>query len=138
MSPDAQRADQLRVRYLTEAIQTSTPATRLTMLFDALELDLARTDQAFAGGATIEEISRLLIHAQEIILTLRDTLDTKAWEPAGRLQALYDYLHRELVAANIEKDRQRAAGVAQHVSQLAAAWRTAATRVEEPEMTAAR
>jgi len=39
MTPDAKRVEEMRLRCLTEAIETSTPASRLTMLFDALELD---------------------------------------------------------------------------------------------------
>ena len=93
MATDAQRVEEMRVRYLTEAIETATPASRLTMLLDALEMDLARADKAFADRADIKTISDLLIHAQDIVLTLRDTLDTTSWEPAGRLWALYDHLY---------------------------------------------
>jgi flagellar protein FliS len=126
VATDTQRAEELRIRYLTEAIETSTPATRLTMLYDALQMDLARVDKAFADGSDIKTINDLLIHAQDIILTLRHTLDVSVWEPAARLQALYDHLYSELVKANVEKSRRRAAEVADHVGQLAAAWRQAA------------
>ncbi len=130
MGLDARNAEQLRVRYLTEAIETATPAGRLVMLVDALEMDLAFADKAFAAGDNLKEISDRLIHAQEILLTLRDTLDTTIWEGAERLGALYDYLGTELLHANMDKDRARAAEVARHVSQLAAAWRQAATQIE--------
>jgi flagellar protein FliS len=130
VTTDAHRAEELRVRYLTEAIQTSTPAGRLTMLLDALELDLAKADQAFADGADIKSISDRLIHAQDIVLALRDTLDISVWEPAARLKALYDHVYGELVMANLDKDRRRAADVGVHVSRLAQAWREAAGRAE--------
>jgi flagellar protein FliS len=125
VTSDAQRADELRIRYLTEAIQTATPAGRLTMLLDALEMDLARADRAFEGG-DIKTISDLLIHAQEILLVLRDTIDVSRWEPATRLQALYHHFWAELVKANLDKDRARAAQVSAQVSRLAVAWREAA------------
>lgn len=131
---DADRAEEMRVRYLTEAIQTATPAGRLTMLLDALEMDLARADRAFAASPLdIKVLSDLLIHAQDILLTLRDTLDTTAWDAAGHLYALYDHLYTELVRANLEKDRARNAYVADHVRQIAAAWREAAKRTEQAE-----
>jgi len=134
MTTDAKKLEEMRLRYLTEAIETSTPASRLTMLFDALEMDLARADQAFgAERVDIKSLSDLLIHAQDILLTLRSTLDVSVWEPAARLQALYDHLYNELVKANLDKDRARAAGVAGHVGQLAQAWREAA-RQSEPAM----
>lgn len=130
MTTEARRAEELKVRYLTEAIETASPAVRLTMLLDAAVIDLARVDKAFADGANLKTVSDLLIHAQEILALLRDTIDVSAWEPAARIQALYDYLYSELVKANLDKDRARAAAVADHVRQLAAAWREASTRVE--------
>ncbi len=131
MSATNQRAEEMRLRYLTEAIETSTPASRLTMLLDALEMDLARADRAFVDGSNPKTVSDLLIHAQEIILALRDTLDTSAWEPAGQIGSLYDHFYSELVRSNLEKDRARAAEVALHVATLAAAWRSAASSVEK-------
>jgi len=130
VSATAQRAEELRLRYLTEAIETSTPASRLTMLLDALEMDLARADKAFVDGSNPKTVSDLLIHAQEIILALRDTLDTSAWEPAGQIGALYEHFYSELVRSNLDKDRARAAEVASHVATIAAAWRRAARSVE--------
>lgn len=126
MNHDARRAEEMKIRYLTEAIETASPAVRLTMLFDALELDLAKADKGFSEQADLKTISDLLIHAQEIVSLLRDSIDTSVWEPAARIQALYDFLYRELVMANLEKDRARTAAVAGHVRQLAAAWREAA------------
>lgn len=130
MTSDARRAEELRIRYLTEAIETASPAVRLTMLFDSLEQDLARADRGFADGADLKTLSDLLIHSQEILALLRDTLDVSAWEPAARIRALYDHLYNELVMANLEKDRARTAGVAGHVAQLAAAWREAAAAAD--------
>ena len=129
MTTDAQRAEEMRVRYLTEAIQTSTPAGRLTMLLDALEMDLARADLAFEAK-DIKGTSDRLIHAQDILVVLRDTLDVSVWEPAARLQALYHHFWAELVTANLDKDRARAASVARQITQLAAAWRAAAVAAE--------
>ena len=124
------RAQELRSRYLTEAVQTATPAGRLVMLYDALELDLLRADQAFEVGTDLKEISDRLIHAQEIILTLRETVNPEVWDGAPRLIALYDYLNAELLGANLDKDRKRATNVADHVRQLATAWRQAASQVD--------
>lgn len=130
MTSDARRVEELRIRYLTEAIETASPAMRLTMLFDALEQDLARADRGFAEGIDLKRLSDLLIHAQEILALLRDTMDVSVWEPAARIQALYDHLYTELVMANLEKDRDRVAEVAVHVAQLAVAWREAAASSE--------
>ncbi len=140
MASDARRAEEMRVRYLTEAIETSTPASRLTMLFDALQMDLARAGRSMdTEPRDIKLISDLLIHAQDILMALRETIDVSVWEPAARLQALYDHLYTELVKANLEKDRARVAAVAEHVAQLGAAWHEAAIRSESvPEVSGAK
>lgn len=126
----AKKVREVRSRYLAEAVQTATPAGRLVMLYDALELDLLRADQAFAVATDLKAISDRLIHAQEIILTLRDTVNPDVWDGAPRLIALYDFLSSELLGANLDKDRDRAARVADHVRQLAQAWRQAAAQAD--------
>jgi len=100
------------------------------MLFDALEMDMIQVDTAFGDGADIKTINDALIHAQSIILVLRDTLDTTVWEDGKRLVALYDHIHTELVYGNIYKDRARVATVAKYIAQLANAWRQAAAASE--------
>jgi flagellar protein FliS len=136
MYGNARRAQELRARYLSEAVQTASPAVRLTMLLDALETDLVRVDRAFDEG-DMKSISDRLIHAQDILMLLRNTIDTEAWEPAARIQALYDFLYTELVMANLEKDRERVASVTPHVIRIAVAWRQAATTFEVPAPVAA-
>ena len=86
----------LRRRYLADAVATAPPPVLLTMLYDALELDLARADVAFESG-DIKAINDNLVHAQEIILTLRDTMKPDLWEGAPRLIALHNYFLMELL-----------------------------------------
>lgn len=123
-SPNSTVAE-LRRRYLAEAVETASPAVRLTMLFDRLDLDLRSADAAFASGA-MQEVNTRLIHAQEIVATLRDTLNADLWDGAPRLAALYDYLYGELVGANINKDHQRAISAEGLLRQIGQAWRDAA------------
>ena len=121
----------VRRRYLAEAIETASPAVRLTMLFDRLDLDLRTADAAFDSGA-LKEVSDRLIHAQEIVLTLRDTLNPDVWDGGPRLLALYDHLHGELVGANLNKDRQRAAVAEGLLRQIGQAWRDATVKNQQP------
>jgi len=116
---------ELRRRYVTDSIQTASPAARLGMLYDRLQLDLERADSAFAAGNT-KGVSDNLIHAQEILLALHNTLRLDQWDAAKGLAALYMFLHGELVASNMSKDRSKAAIAAGMISKLAEAWRGAA------------
>ncbi|HXY28940.1 MAG TPA: flagellar export chaperone FliS, partial [Acidimicrobiales bacterium] len=122
--------------YLVEAIETASPAVRLTMLYDRLELDLRRADDGFEAG-DLKAINDSLVHGQEILTTLRTTLRADVWEGAARLGTLYDFLHGELLGANLAKDRARMQAAAALIAQLATAWRQAAStgadaREQEP------
>jgi flagellar protein FliS len=122
----------LRQRYLSDAIETAGPAVRLTMLYDALELDLCRADAAFETG-DLKAINDNLVHAQEIIITLRDTIKPELWDGAPRLIALHNFFLMELLGANLDKDRQRAAATATLISRIGDAWRQAAETVSEEQ-----
>jgi len=121
----AAQADKLRQRYLADAIETAAPAVRLMMLYDALELDLRRADTAFDAD-DLKAINDNLVHAQAIILTLRDTIKPELWEGAAQLIALYNYFLSELLGANLSKDRQRAQAVSALIGRVGEAWRKAA------------
>lgn len=113
-------------RYLADAIETSSPAQRLVMLYDRLELDLAGADAAFER-ADIPAINSFLVHAQEILLALRQTLCVEVWDGGRTLAGLYDLILSELLQANMTKDRERAAAATTLVAKLAHAWRRAAS-----------
>ena len=124
----ALQAAEQRKRYLADAVETAVPAVRLMMLYDALELDLRRADAGFDSG-DLKVINDNLVHAQAILLTLRDTLKPELWDGAPRLIALYDYFLAELLGANLDKDRRRAAAAAELIGRVGDAWRKAAETV---------
>jgi flagellar secretion chaperone FliS len=128
MPSETVQTEDLKRRYLAEAIETALPAVRLSMLFDRIALDLGRADAGFDRG-DLKGVNDGLVHAQEILLALRGTLRIEEWEGAPRLAALYDHLHGELVQANVTKDRPRARTAAALVGQLAGAWRQAVDNV---------
>lgn len=128
MSADIIRAEEMKQRYLTEAIVTAGPATRLTMLYDAMVLDLKRADDAFEAG-DLKTVNDMLCHVQEILLALRGTLRTDLWEGAAHLISLYTFLHGQLVMANLHKDRDQARRSAVLIGELATAWRQASQAV---------
>jgi flagellar protein FliS len=115
----------LRTRYLTDSINTASPSRLLVMLYDRLVLDLAQAEQALRGGAR-EAASALLMHAQEIVIELRTSLDTSVWDGAAGLASLYGFLLIELVGANVKADPDRVASCRALVEPLRDAWREAA------------
>ena len=115
-------SDALRARYLDDFITTAPPAKLLLMLYDRLVLDLTRAEQALAAGNRAEA-SRQIVHAQEILLELRSSLDTSAWSGAEALASLYGFLLTELIAANVAGDAARLATCRGLIEPIRDAWR---------------
>lgn len=128
-SGQAARQAEIFERYMTSSISTAPPATMLTMLYDALCDDLRASEKAF-DARDIKGVNDSLVHAQQIIIALRDSLRLDLWEGAKGLASLYDFLLNELIAANVNKDRQRARACSGMIAQLAAAWHQAASSGE--------
>jgi|HubBroStandDraft_5_1064220.scaffolds.fasta_scaffold258688_2 flagellar protein FliS len=128
MPSPASKAEEMKRRYLREAVITASPATRLNMLFDKMVLDLELVDGAFERD-DYKEINDRLCRVQDILLALRGTLRTDRWDGANNLSQLYFALYKELLEANMKKNRaagQRVLGV---VQELAAAWRQASEQL---------
>jgi flagellar protein FliS len=122
MTYNAQAA---RSRYAADAVSTASPARLLVMLYDRLLRDLVTAEEA-AGKGDLMTMRSELVHAQDIVLELRTSLDTTAWDGAQALADLYTFLHGELVAANVQRDAARIASCRSLVEPLRDAWRTAA------------
>jgi flagellar protein FliS len=114
-----------RAAYLGASVSTASPARLLVMLCERLVLDVTRGRNAQAEGDH-GEAHRQLLHAQEIVLELRMSLDVKVWDGGPALASIYDFLHSELVRANMSKDLHRTEGCLKLVTDLCATWREAA------------
>jgi flagellar protein FliS len=115
----------LRARYMGDTVQTASPARLLVMLYDRLALDLERAEVAIRAKDRAEASSQLL-HAQDIIVELRSSLDESAWEGGPGLAALYGWLLTELIAANVEQSAAKVATCREVVEPLRSAWTEAA------------
>jgi flagellar protein FliS len=118
----------LRSRYLNDSVTTATPAQLLVMLYDRLVLDLGQAETALRAGDRAAATPKLM-HAQEIVMELRVTLDMNAWDGAPGLASLYGFLLTELVGANVRGDADRVASCRALVEPLRDAWREAAALV---------
>jgi flagellar protein FliS len=114
-----------RAAYVSQSVNTASPARLLVMLYDRLVLDINRALECQDAGDHVQASGHLL-HAQEIVLELSSTLRLDVWEGAETLSSLYGWLHSQLVSANTGRDRNTAAGCLQVVQPLAEAWREAA------------
>jgi flagellar secretion chaperone FliS len=114
-----------RNAYLGGMVSTASPARLLVMLLERLGVDVDKAIECQEAGDFVAA-SPHLIHAQEIVLELRSSLDHDVWDGAARLDSLYGWLHRELIRANISRDVAVAQDCKRIVDPLVATWREAA------------
>ncbi len=112
-------------RYREEAILSASPERLVTMLYDRLLLDVARAETAQRAGDW-ETANGELQHAQSIIAELSSSLSA-TWSGSAELQALYAYLTRTLIGANIGRDPERARECRELIAPLHEAWHAAAS-----------
>jgi flagellar protein FliS len=115
----------LRARYMGDSVATASPQQLLVMLYDRLALDLVRAEEALVAGDRDTSHGQLL-HAQEIVLELRASLQVDVWEGGPRLAALYSWVLGELMKANLKGDVRRVRDCRKVVEPLRDAWREAA------------
>jgi flagellar protein FliS len=118
-------SSQLRNRYLQDSVATASPGQLLLMLYDRLILDLMQGEDAVRAKDR-DTASERIMHAQEIIMELRTTLDVDAWSGGPGLAALYSFLLTELIQANIKLDADKVAACRTFLEPLREAWREAA------------
>lgn len=114
-----------RARFVGDSVMTASPARLLTMLYDRLVLDLDRAEQAQRRGDRSTAHVQLL-HAQDIVHELASSLRHDGWDGAAGLSAIYNFLHTELVRANVSNDAAVTAACRVLVEPLRDAWQAAA------------
>lgn len=114
-----------RNAYLGASVNTASPERLLVMLCERLVLDLQRGQDAQIAGQR-EQANTQLQHAQDILLELRSSLDTDAWDGAASLDNLYAWMHSQLIVANTKNDSSVTAHVLTLAEQLSDTWRQAA------------
>jgi flagellar secretion chaperone FliS len=115
----------LRSRYVTDSVETMSPARLLVALYDRLALDLDRADAAIEQH-DISGAHHALVHAQEIVSELLNTLDLDVWPAGAGLADVYQYVIERLVHANVHKDAHAVAECRSILEPLRDAWRQAA------------
>jgi flagellar secretion chaperone FliS len=112
--------------YQQVATQTAPPGQLVLMLYEGAIRFLDRA----LGGFSLEDpaefnltISNNILRAQDIIFELNVTLDMqKGGKLAVTLRELYDYMGRQLMEANLRKDKAPLQEVIQRLTVLRDAW----------------
>ena len=123
-----------RDQFASDRLATASNATILCLCFDRLDRDLAA---AVAGMERQDHfaVNTALGHAQDLVGELAAMLDTEAWEHAGALLSVYDYVLRLLARANVLKEPAFATEARRLLAELGEAFATAARTAPGTEST---
>ena len=112
--------------YQQSAVNTSTPLQLIIMLYDGA---IKHVKLGIEGIETndFQKANTHLIKAQSVINELISSLNFQ-YPIAERLLQIYDYLVRNLIEANVKKQKDPALEVLGHLSNLRDAWQQVAKR----------
>ena len=108
--------------YLAEKVATASRMELTAMLFDKV---VQRLKQAM-GAAESQDwttLRHLLMRAQDIIDELRGSLDLSTGQIASNLEALYAWVMRRLIDANIRRDVSGIRDALDVLAPLQTTWR---------------
>ena len=112
-------------QYKENSVMTAAPETILIMLYSGAINFLIRAKVAIEQK-NIEDCHENITKAQRIIREFMDTLDMDAGgDVAQNLYRLYEYLHYQLIQANIKKDTALVDEVIEHLRGLKETWEQA-------------
>ncbi|HZK34809.1 MAG TPA: flagellar export chaperone FliS [Bacillota bacterium] len=107
--------------YESNQVNTAPKGRLLLMLYDGALKFLKQAKKAMEVN-DVPRAHESLIKAEDIICALMDTLNTDAGSIADNLYALYDYIYREMVNANIHKDKEKVDQIYDMVQDLRNTW----------------
>jgi flagellar secretion chaperone FliS len=119
-----------RTAYQGNAISTATAAQRLVMLWDRLVLDIERGLRAQMRDSG-PDANQHLQHAQAILTEFQSTLEVDGWTGGRELMALYGYIQRRLIQANVRQDQRATKEALILCRNLRDTWTRAATLAAE-------
>jgi flagellar protein FliS len=108
--------------YQEQQITTASKEQLLIMLYDGA-IRFCKVAKKAMLENNIEKSNHHLIRAQRIIMEFMGSLDLNVGgETAKQLFVLYEYLHHQLVQANVKKETALIDEVIEHLSGLRQTW----------------
>jgi len=106
--------------YKKQSVTTLTPGEIVVRLYMEAERQLNRASY-YIPLKNYEETNKALIKAQDFINALRSCLDMKI--PLSKnLDSLYEYFNREIVEANVKKDKAKVDALLPMIAELREAF----------------
>lgn len=106
--------------YKKQSVTTLTPGEIVVRLYMEAERQLNRASY-YIPLKNYEEANKALIKAQDVVNALRSSLDMKI--PISKnLDSLYEYFNREIVEANVKKDKAKVDALIPMLAELREAF----------------
>lgn len=113
-------------------VDTASPAKLVVMLYDGA-IRFLKQGQAAIQQGNREKQNHYLVRAQQILTALMGALNLEeGGEIARNLMALYQFMHEQLVLANLEDDASRVQQVCRMLESLREAWAQVEVLVRQP------
>lgn len=119
------------LQYQQNAVKSVSPGDLTLMLYDGL-VKFIRLSVMSVENNDMKACHNYLLRSQEILSHLNDTLDFQ-YEISKNLSALYDYMIRRLMEANVKKDVHIAGEVLGLAGELRETWRQAVKLAKDNE-----
>ncbi len=110
-------------QYQQNAAHTATPAELALMLYNGLVKNIKQSIMAIADK-DIQSAHNCILKAQDIVIYLDNSLD-EGNELSKNLSALYDYMSRRMMEANIKKDSEIMEEILTMAEDLRDTWQQA-------------
>lgn len=107
-------------QYRENSIFTSSPEELTLMLYNGLVRFILQAE-AQLDERDLSKANNSIIRAQEILVYFRSTLDMK-YEVSQGLDAIYDYMYRRLLEANVKKDKDILSEILGYAKELRDTW----------------
>ena len=118
--------------YRQQNVMTASPGELTLMLYDGCIKEVKRMAMYIEKGG-IEKANEAALQAQAILSELMHSLNPQI-EMSGNLYRLYDFMHNELVYANIHKQAQKTGQVLELLTDLRDTWQQAIRINRQQEM----
>ncbi|MFK8025268.1 MAG: flagellar export chaperone FliS [Ilumatobacter sp.] len=119
-----------RSAFRSDDLSTASPRRVLVKCFDRLDVDLAKGITAIEENR-FEAANDLLGHAQDLLGEMAAIVDTDAWDHAGGLLSIYDYVLRLLAAGSMLKEKDPLVEARRLLAEIGDGFRTAAHELDK-------
>lgn len=128
-APYRSAASSYRNLDIETSVTQADPHTLISMLYDGAATAIAQARRHLAQGQIAEKGQATSRAVRILEEGLRAALDPRGGEIAANLQALYEYMTRRLLSANLANDDSQYAEIAGMLDQLRDAWKQIAPQV---------